>query len=64
LFGEQVGRFEDGRHAASADDLSDQKPVIEGLPRLEIVPGRLQDDSNLTQRLKHLTFRLEVCLHI
>lgn len=62
LSGEQVGCFEDGRHAAAADDFGDGKAVIEGLPRLGIVPGRFHYDGGLARMLKRLAFRLQVCL--
>ena len=35
-----VGRLEDGRHAASADGLGDEKAFVQGLPRPEFVTGR------------------------
>lgn len=39
LLGEQIDCLENSGHATAGDNLGDKKPVIEGLPRLEIMPG-------------------------
>jgi hypothetical protein len=39
LLGEQIGCLENSGHATAGDNLGDKKPVIESLPRLEIMHG-------------------------